>query len=105
MGESRILSAPRTAHTHGPDRRRVSRSLGWFYLCAPLVAEAWVLAGDKRPAHLAALLGICALAQALGALLARGIADDAPAPVLKGLLALATIFVAALCVASGSTGN
>jgi diguanylate cyclase (GGDEF)-like protein len=99
------LSAPRTANSPGPDRRRVSRSLGWFYLGAPLVAEAWVVAGDKHPAHLAALLGICAVAQLLGAMLARGVADDAPAPALKGLLALATVFVAGLCVASGSTGN
>jgi diguanylate cyclase (GGDEF)-like protein len=83
----------------------VSRSLGWFYLCAPLMAEAWVAARATEPVHLAALLAICAIAQGLGALLARGFADDAPAPVLKGLLTLATVFVAGLCVASGSTDN
>ena len=99
------MSAPRTAHTPGPDGRRVARSLGWFYLGAPLVAEVWAAARAPRPAHLVALLGICALAQVLGALLARGSADDAPAAVLKGLLALASVFVAALCVVTGSTGN
>ena len=31
-------------HSHAPDRRRVARSLGWFYLGAPLMAEAWVRA-------------------------------------------------------------
>src|SRR3954471_673528 len=48
-GESRLLAASSTVHTPGPDRRRVSRSLGWFYLCAPLVAEVWAAAGATRP--------------------------------------------------------
>src|SRR4051794_2633440 len=89
--------------TPAPDRRRVSRSLGWFYLGAPLLAEAWLALSAHRPAHTAAMVAICLLAQAAGALLARGLADDAPAAVLKALLTVASLFVAGLCLVSGST--
>src|SRR5919107_681272 len=58
-----------------PDRRRVARSLGLFFVCAP----------------------------ALGVLLIRGAGDRAPVRVLKGLLTLATVFIAGMCVISGST--
>ena len=88
-----------------PDRRRVSRSLGWFYLCAPAMAEVWLAFQDPAPAHVPALLAICVLAQALGVLLVRGVADDAPAAVLKGLLALSTVLVAGLCLVSGANGT
>src|SRR4051794_10983728 len=89
--------------TPAPDRRRVSRSLGWFYLGAPLLAEAWLALSAHRPAQTAAMVAICLLAQAAGALLARGLADDAPAAVLKALLTVASLFVAGLCLVSGST--
>jgi diguanylate cyclase (GGDEF)-like protein len=97
------LPAPHIANTQGPDRRRVARSLGWFYLGAPLMAEVWSAAQDQRPAGLVPLLAICALAQVLGAALARGMGDDASAPVLKGLLTVATLFVTGLCFVSGAT--
>jgi diguanylate cyclase (GGDEF)-like protein len=89
--------------TPAPDRRRVSRSLGWFYLGAPLMAEAWLALSAHRPAHTAAMVAICLVAQAAGALLARGLADAAPAAALKALLTLASLFVAGLCLFSGST--
>jgi diguanylate cyclase (GGDEF)-like protein len=95
----------RFATSPAPDRRRVARSLGWFYLCAPVMAELWLAFQPARPAHVAPLLATCALAQLVGALLARGLGDGAPAPALKGLLALASVFAAGLCVFSGSTGN
>src|SRR5919202_2456611 len=89
--------------TPAPDRRRVSRSLGWFYVGAPVMAEAWLAFSASRPQHTAAMGAICLAAQAFGALLARGLADDAPAAALKALLALASVLVAGLCVVSGST--
>src|SRR3954453_20429886 len=89
--------------TPAPDRRRVSRSLGWFYLGAPLLAEAWLALSARQPAHTAAMVSICLVAQAAGALLARGFAHDPAAAVLKALLALASLFVAVLCLVSGST--
>jgi diguanylate cyclase (GGDEF)-like protein len=88
-----------------PDRRRASRSLGWFYLCAPVMAELWLVFQAQAPAHVPALLAMCALAHVLGLALVRGVADDVPPAVLKGLLALSTVFVAALCFVSDSTGN
>src|SRR5262249_19939468 len=88
-----------------PDRRRVARSPGWFYLGAPLIAEVWLAFQDERPAHLGPLLAICAAAQLLGLLLATGFADRAPAPVLKGLLALANVFVAGVLFVSGEHGH
>jgi diguanylate cyclase (GGDEF)-like protein len=88
-----------------PDRRRVARSLGWFYLCAPSMAELWLAFQSPRPAHVVPLLAICAVGQILGLLLVRGLADAAPAALLKALLTLSAIFVAGLCVVSGSTGN
>jgi hypothetical protein len=99
------LSAPPIANSPGPDRRRVARSLGWFYLCAPLMAEVWVAGRAARLHDVMGLLAICVLAQLLGAALARGLADDAPAAFLKGLLTLATAFVAGLCFSSGSAGS
>src|SRR5919108_3038761 len=104
-GEPLDLSAPVQPISPAPDRRRVARSLGWFYLCAPAMAEVWLLFQSPRPDHVVPLLAICAVAQVLGALLVRGIADAAPAPLLKGLLTLASVLVAGLCVVSGSTGN
>jgi diguanylate cyclase (GGDEF)-like protein len=83
----------------------VARSLGWFYLAAPLIAELWVAVQTDRPAHLTPLLGICAAAQLLGVLLVRGVADGAPAPVLKGLLAFANVFVAGVLFVSGRQGG
>jgi diguanylate cyclase (GGDEF)-like protein len=87
-----------------PDRRRVSRSLGWFYLGAPVLGEARLVL-SAHPGHVAAMIAICLAAQLVGALLARGSADDAPAAVLKALLALASLFVAGLCLVSGSTNG
>src|SRR5919199_5404529 len=69
------------------------------------MAELWVAFQESRPAHVGALLAICAAAQALGVLLVRGIGARAPAPVLKGLLTLTSVFAAGLCVFSGSIGN
>src|SRR6476469_1465911 len=102
-GEPVPLPIADTAMSPAPDRRRVSRSLGWFYICAPAMAEVWLAFQDPRPAHVPALLAICVLAQAL--VLVRGAADDAPAAVLKGLLALSTVLVAGLCFVSGANGN
>jgi diguanylate cyclase (GGDEF)-like protein len=93
------------AKSPAPDRRRVARSLGWFYLGAPLIAEVWLAAQSERPAHAGPLLVICAAAQLLGLLLVRGVADRAPAPVLKGLLALANVFVAGVLFVSGDHGD
>jgi len=104
-GEPVPLPIAETAMSPAPDRRRVSRSLGWFYICAPAMAEVWLAFQDHRPAHVPALLAICVLAQILGVLLVRGVADDAPAVVLKGLLALSTVLVAGLCFVSGANGN
>src|SRR6185295_18910283 len=104
-GEPVPLPIADTAMSPAPDRRRVSRSLGWFYVCAPAMAEVWLAFQDHRPAHVPALLAICVLAQILGVLLVRGVADDAPAVVLKGLLALSTVLVAGLCFVSGANGN
>jgi hypothetical protein len=84
------------------DRRRVARSLGLFYLCAPAMAELWLITDGWAPSALQLLL-TCVLGQALGVLLLRGGGDRAPVPVLKGLLTLATIFVTGLCLFSGST--
>jgi diguanylate cyclase (GGDEF)-like protein len=86
-----------------PARRRVSRSLGWFYVCAPLVAEVWLALSAHRSAHAAAMAATCGVSQLVGALLARGLADDAPAATVKALLALASVLVAALCLLAGST--
>jgi diguanylate cyclase (GGDEF)-like protein len=95
------LPTSRPAQSHAPDRRRVARSLGWIYLGAPLLAEVWAGLRTPRPDHLVAMLAICALAQVIGVLLVRGIADTAPEPVLKGLISLASVFAAGLCIASG----
>src|SRR3954452_20748450 len=104
-GGVRRLSTSRPATSPAPDRRRVARSLGWFYLCAPLLAEVWIAARAPRSADLLPMIAICVLAQALGALLARGAADDAPSPALKGLLTLGSVFAAGLCVASGEPAS
>src|SRR4051794_8409545 len=69
------------------------------------MAEVWVAGRAPRPHDVVPLLAICVLAQLLGAALARGLGDDAPAAFLKGLLTLATAFVAGLCFASGSAGS
>src|SRR4051812_40382729 len=98
VGEFRLLSIPRPASSPAPDRRRVARSLGWFYLGAPLLAEVWAAVRSPRPADLLPMLAICVIAQVLGVTLVRGHADDAPAPMLKGLLTLASVFAAGLCV-------
>jgi diguanylate cyclase (GGDEF)-like protein len=80
----------------------VARSLGLFFLCAPAMAELW-LATDGWTANALHLVITCVMAQALGVLLVRGGGDRAPVPVLKGLLTLATFFVAGMCVITGST--
>jgi diguanylate cyclase (GGDEF)-like protein len=98
------LPIAESAMSPAPDRRRVSRSLGWFYVCAPATAEAWLALQTDRPAHTPALLVICVLAQLLGVLLVRGAADVAPAGVLKGLLALSSVLVAGLLLVSGNDG-
>jgi len=41
-GEPVPLPIAETAMSPAPDRRRVSRSLGWFYICAPAMAEVWL---------------------------------------------------------------
>jgi diguanylate cyclase (GGDEF)-like protein len=71
------------------------------------MAEVWAAAQHKHqhPAELIPLLVICALAQVLGAALARGLGDDASAAVLKALLTVATLFVAGLCFVSGANGH
>ena len=95
---------PASTPTPPPDRRRVARSLGLFYVCAPAMAELWLASADRAAAADGRqLLLICLLAQALGVLLIRGGGDRAPIPVLKGLLTLATIFATGLCLLSGST--
>jgi diguanylate cyclase (GGDEF)-like protein len=96
------LPAPRFAQRPAPARRRLARSLGWFYLGAPLMVETRLAFQSPMPDGLVPLLALCVLAQALGALLVRGVADTAPAPFLKLLLTLASIFVAGLYVAGGS---
>jgi diguanylate cyclase (GGDEF)-like protein len=98
------LPTTEAATSPAPDRRRVSRSLGWFFVCAPATAEVWFALQTDRPAHVPTLLALCALAQVLGILLVRGAADDAPAPFLKGLLALSSILVAGLLFVSGPAG-
>jgi diguanylate cyclase (GGDEF)-like protein len=80
----------------------VARSLGLFFLCAPAMAELW-LATEGWIANAAQLVAACVMAQGLGVLLLRGGGDNAPLPALKGLLTLATLFVAGMCVMSGST--
>jgi diguanylate cyclase (GGDEF)-like protein len=80
----------------------VARSLGLFFLCAPAMAEMWLATGGWT-ANALQLVVTCVLAQALGVLLLRGGGDRAPLPVLKGLLTLATFFVAGMCLISGST--
>jgi diguanylate cyclase (GGDEF)-like protein len=65
------------------------------------MAQAWLAVQQPRPANLVWIVATCVAAQLLGALLLRGAADRASAPVVKGLLALASIFAAGLCVASG----
>ena len=84
------------------DRRRVARSLGLFYVCAPAAAELWALL-DDGVGHRIPLLVVCVLAQLLGAVLLRGGLDEAPERTLKGLISLATVLVGAICVFSGST--
>jgi diguanylate cyclase (GGDEF)-like protein len=69
------------------------------------MAEVWLAFQSPRPGHVVPLLAICAAAQVLGLLLVRGVADAAPAPVLKVLLTLSSVLVAGLCLLSGSTGN
>ena len=96
------IRSPRRAP---PDRRRVARSLGWFYVSAPLMAEVWAAMQSPRPGGLVPMVAICVMAQALGALLLRGAADDAPAHILKALLSFASVLVAGLCLASGADGS
>src|SRR3954454_11714713 len=59
VGESRPLPELRPAHSPAPDRRRVARSLGWFYLGAPLVAEAWLARAAGPPGPTPARGAIC----------------------------------------------
>jgi diguanylate cyclase (GGDEF)-like protein len=66
------------------------------------MAELWI-ATDGWTATGLQIIVTCVMAQALGGLLLRGGGDRAPVPVLKGLLTLATFFVAGMCVMSGST--
>jgi diguanylate cyclase (GGDEF)-like protein len=80
----------------------VARSLGWFYLGAPFVAETWLAVEAPRADRLVPMLAICLLAQVLGGVLVRGDEDAVPASLLKALLTLASVFVAGLCAASGS---
>jgi diguanylate cyclase (GGDEF)-like protein len=91
--------------TPAPDRRRVARSLGFFYVAAPAVAELWLVLQATPPDGVRPLVAICALAQLLGVLLLRGLLDGAPQWALQGLLTLATVLVGALCLFSGSTDN
>jgi diguanylate cyclase (GGDEF)-like protein len=93
------LSAPPLSPA--PDRRRVARSLGLFYVCAPALAELWLITDGWAPKAMQLLL-TCVLGQALGILLLRGGGDRAPAPVLKLLLTLATVFVTGMCLFSES---
>src|SRR5919107_1221906 len=97
-----VQALPAMSSSPAPDRRRVARSLGLFFVCAPAMAELW-LATDGWIASGLHLVVTCVMAQALGVLLLRGGGDRAPVPVLKGLLTPATIFVAGMCVISGST--
>jgi diguanylate cyclase (GGDEF)-like protein len=91
--------------TPAPDRRRVARSLGAFYVAAPAVAELWLALQAAPAAGARPLVVICALAQLLGLLLLRGALDGASQWVLQGLLTLATVLVSALCILSGATDN
>ena len=52
------MNAPRPAPSPAPDRRRVARSLGWFYLTAPVMAEVWLAAQHGQPAFVR-ILAIC----------------------------------------------
>src|SRR3954454_6746017 len=104
-GRGVSLTASRPAQSPAPDRRRVARSLGWFYLAAPLVAEAWLAVEAPRTDRLVPMLAVCVLAQVLGGVLVRGSDDAVPAPLLKGLLTVASVFVAGLCAASGSPSS
>ena len=99
------MPIPRPAQTKPPNRRRVSRPLGWFYLLAPVLAEIWVAFQAPPAPHAAALLAMCGAAQLLGLALVRGVADEAPIPALKLLLTVSSVFVAALCILSGSIAN
>jgi diguanylate cyclase (GGDEF)-like protein len=93
---------PSSPLTSAPDRRRVARSLGLFYLGAPAMAELWLLTAGPWPAKGLQLLVTSLLAQALGVLLLRGGGDRAPLWFLKGLLTLATLVVCGLCFISDS---
>jgi diguanylate cyclase (GGDEF)-like protein len=93
---------PALSSSPAPDRHRVARSLGVFFVCAPAMAELWLATDGWIPSALH-LVVTCLMAQALGVLLLRGGGDRAPVPVLKGLLTLASFFVAGMCVISGST--
>jgi diguanylate cyclase (GGDEF)-like protein len=83
----------------------VARSLGWFYLGAPLAAETWMAVEAPRTDQLVPMVAICVLAQVLGGVLVRGREDAVPEPLLKALLTLASVFVAGLCAASGEPGS
>ncbi len=98
------MPTPSAAITPTLDRRRVARSLGLFYACAPVAAEILLLL-DAVQGRWIALLGLCLLAQALGVVLLHGGLDDAPETTLKGLITLATALVGAMCLISGSTDN
>ncbi|MEA2286019.1 MAG: hypothetical protein QOJ21_2062 [Solirubrobacteraceae bacterium] len=99
------MRSPHPVTSLAPDRRRVARSLGWFYLAAPVTAELWLLFERPAPSQWSSLVMTCVMAHLLGLLLLRGFADEAPRWALKLLLTLATLFVAGLCIFSGSTDN
>jgi diguanylate cyclase (GGDEF)-like protein len=99
------LRSPDPETSLAPDRRRVARSLGVFYVAAPVAAELWLLFERPAPSDAPSLLVMCIVAQILGILLLRGFADMAPRRALKLLLSLATLLVAGLCVFSGATDN
>ena len=82
----------------------MARSLGLLYVAAPAFAELW-LVFPHPPAQVLGLLVMCVAAQALGAVLLAGGADAAPRWALQGLLAMATLLVAGLCLFSGTTDN
>jgi diguanylate cyclase (GGDEF)-like protein len=83
----------------------VARSLGWFFVVAPMAAELWLMLEPSKPVRAHSLLLTCILAQVVGLLFHRGFADSAPPAVLKLLLACGSILVTALSVLSGTTDN
>jgi diguanylate cyclase (GGDEF)-like protein len=99
-----MLPTPPAAIRPTLDRRRVARSLGLVYVAAPVPAELW-LVFPHPPAQVLALLTMCVVAQAVGAMLLAGGADSAPGWALEGLMTAATLLVASLCLFSGTTDN